>query len=58
MQCFNHLIEIGHSLIVIEHDSLVVRHADYIIEMGPGAGHDGGQIVSAGCPAVSQKTET
>ena len=57
MRCLNHLVEIGHSIIVIEHDPQVVRHADHVIEMGPGAGHHGGQIISTRCPADSQKTE-
>jgi excinuclease ABC subunit A len=48
MRCLNHLVEIGHSIIVVEHDPQVVRHADHVIEMGPGAGHDGGQIISNG----------
>lgn len=50
MRCLNHLVEIGHSIIVIEHDPQVIRHADYAIEMGPSAGRDGGQIVASGCP--------
>lgn len=47
MKCLQHLVEIGHSVVVIEHDPEVVRYADYVIEMGPGAGRNGGQIVSA-----------
>lgn len=48
MKCLNHLVDIGHTVWVIEHDLSVIRHSDYIVEMGPGAGPDGGKIVRAG----------
>ncbi|MCP4507025.1 MAG: hypothetical protein GY826_11620, partial [Fuerstiella sp.] len=57
MRCLNHLVEIGHSIIVIEHDPQVIRYADHVIEMGPGAGHHGGQIISAGPLAESKRTK-
>ncbi|MEO2028437.1 MAG: excinuclease ABC subunit UvrA [Fuerstiella sp.] len=57
MRCLNHLVEIGHSIIVIEHDPQVIRHADHVVEMGPGAGHHGGQIVSASCLTESKRTK-
>ena len=41
----------GKTVIVIEHDLDVIRNADYIIDMGPGGGVDGGRIVAAGTPA-------
>jgi excinuclease UvrABC ATPase subunit len=44
------LVDAGHSLIVIEHHQAVMAHADWIIDLGPGAGHDGGQIVFEGSP--------
>ena len=47
---FQTLIKHGATVIVIEHDLDVIRHADYIIDMGPGGGTDGGQIVAAGTP--------
>ena len=47
---FQNLIKHGATVIVIEHDLDVIRHADYIIDMGPGGGTDGGQIVAAGTP--------
>ena len=47
MKCLSHLVEVGHSVIVIEHDEAVVRQADYVIEMGPGPGRNGGKIISA-----------
>jgi excinuclease UvrABC ATPase subunit len=45
------LVESGKSVIVIEHHLAVVAHADWIIDLGPGAGHDGGRIVFQGTPA-------
>ncbi|MFD8959532.1 excinuclease ABC subunit UvrA [Streptomyces anulatus] len=45
------LVESGKSVIVIEHHQAVMAHADWIIDLGPGAGHDGGQIVFEGTPA-------
>ena len=45
------LVDSGKSVIVIEHDQAVMAHADWIIDLGPGAGHDGGRIVFEGTPA-------
>ncbi len=45
------LVEGGRTVIVIEHNLDVVAHADWVIDMGPGAGHDGGQVVFEGTPA-------
>ncbi|MFF9079213.1 ATP-binding cassette domain-containing protein [Streptomyces rubiginosohelvolus] len=45
------LVESGKSVIVIEHHQAVMAHADWIIDLGPGAGHDGGKIVFEGTPA-------
>ncbi|HEY5430652.1 MAG TPA: excinuclease ABC subunit UvrA [Solirubrobacteraceae bacterium] len=45
------LVDSGESLIVIEHHQAVMAHADWIIDLGPGAGHDGGRIVFTGTPA-------
>ncbi|HZA73057.1 MAG TPA: excinuclease ABC subunit UvrA [Propionibacteriaceae bacterium] len=45
------LVESGKSVVVIEHHQAVMAHADWIIDLGPGAGHDGGQIVFEGTPA-------
>ncbi len=49
---FQTLIEHGATVIVIEHDLDVIRNADYLIDMGPGGGSDGGTIVAAGTPEV------
>ena len=45
------LVEAGKSVIVIEHHPAVMAHADWLIDLGPGAGHDGGRIVFQGPPA-------
>ncbi|MFF1569119.1 ATP-binding cassette domain-containing protein [Streptomyces sp. NPDC058293] len=45
------LVDSGKSVIVIEHHQAVMAHADWIIDLGPGAGHDGGQLVFEGTPA-------
>lgn len=47
---FQRLIEHGATVVVIEHDLDVIRNADYIIDMGPGGGDEGGRIVAAGTP--------
>jgi excinuclease UvrABC ATPase subunit len=46
------LVDSGKSVIVIEHHQAVMAHADWIIDLGPGAGHDGGRIVYEGTPAA------
>lgn len=55
------LVDAGRSVIAIEHHQAVMAHADWIIDLGPGAGHDGGQIVFNGTPAdlvTSRSTRT
>ena len=50
LQVFQTLIENGATVVIIEHDLDVIRNADYIIDMGPGGGETGGQMVAAGTP--------
>ncbi|MFF7364770.1 ATP-binding cassette domain-containing protein [Streptomyces sp. NPDC008125] len=45
------LVDSGKSVIVVEHHQAVMAHADWIVDLGPGAGHDGGQVVFEGTPA-------
>lgn len=55
LNSFNALIEQGHSIIVIEHNMEVIKSADWIIDLGPGAGDEGGNIVYAGIPQKLKK---
>ncbi len=52
LQVFQKLVEHGATVVVIEHDLDVIRNADYVIDMGPGGGDDGGRIVAAGTPEM------
>lgn len=47
---FNALIDQGHTIIVIEHNTDVIRSADWVIELGPEAGENGGSLIYAGTP--------
>ena len=50
LSVFQKLVEHGTTVVVIEHDLDVIRNADYVIDMGPGGGEEGGRIVAAGTP--------
>ena len=52
------LVDAGKSVIVVEHHQAVMAHADWIIDLGPGAGHDGGRIVFEGTPAALVKARS
>ena len=57
LAAFNALIEMGHSVIVIEHNTDVIKCADWVIDLGPEAGEDGGNIVFTGTPADLKKSK-
>jgi len=50
LDCFDALLSVGHSLIVVEHNLQMMKMADYIIDLGPGASDEGGQVVAQGTP--------
>lgn len=50
LDCFDSLIAMGHSLVVVEHNSLMMQAADYIVDLGPGAADAGGRVVACGTP--------
>ena len=59
VDCFDALISDGHSLIVVEHNSLLMHAADHIIDLGPGAASEGGLVVASGPPSeIAQSKES
>jgi excinuclease ABC subunit A len=50
IDCFDTLITAGHSMIAIEHNLQLIKNADYVIDLGPGGGDAGGQVIAAGTP--------
>src|SRR5437764_14845689 len=59
LDCFDRLLQTGHSLVVVEHDLDVIKCADHVIDLGPGAGAGGGRVVGAGTPEeVAQVAES
>ena len=57
LDCFDALLSVGHSLIVVEHNLQMMRAADYIIDMGPGAAEEGGRVVGKGTPEMIAHNE-
>lgn len=55
LETLKRLRDIGNTVLVVEHDEETIREADYVIDMGPGAGVHGGEIVSSGTPAKIKK---
>ncbi|MFM8654520.1 MAG: excinuclease ABC subunit UvrA, partial [Verrucomicrobiota bacterium] len=59
LSVFFALCESGHTLVVVEHHPDVIRHADHIVDLGPGGGENGGRIVASGTPTeVSRCSES
>ncbi|HEV3006103.1 MAG TPA: excinuclease ABC subunit A, partial [Pirellulales bacterium] len=59
LDCFEALLAVGHSLIVVEHNLHLIKAADYLIDLGPGAADEGGRIVAQGTPEmVSRNVES
>jgi excinuclease ABC subunit A len=54
---FNKLIEAGHSIIVIEHNTEVIKCADWVIDIGPEGGNEGGNVIFEGTPEGLVKAE-
>jgi excinuclease ABC subunit A len=52
LDCFEALLAVGHSLIVVEHNLQMMKAADYIVDLGPGAADEGGQVVVKGTPEM------
>ena len=52
LDCFDALLAVGHSLIVVEHNLQLIKAADYIIDLGPGAADEGGRLVAKGTPEM------
>jgi len=50
LKVFQRLVDAGHSVLVIEHNLDVIKSADWLIDLGPGAGDEGGQLVAQGTP--------
>src|SRR5207247_4346996 len=58
LQVFQRLVDAGHSVVVIEHNLDVIKSADWIIDLGPEAGDEGGRIVAQGTPEEVARCET
>lgn len=58
LEVFNRLVERGNTVVVIEHNLDILRSADYIIDLGPEGGEEGGMILAAGTPEELAKTDT
>ena len=59
VDCFDALLADGHGLVVVEHNTMLMQAADYLIDLGPGAAEHGGQVVATGPPsAVAQVAES
>jgi excinuclease ABC subunit A len=52
------LVTAGNTVVIVEHDMQIVAGSDWVIDIGPGAGEDGGDVVAAGTPALIAQTKT
>jgi excinuclease ABC subunit A len=52
LDCFDALLAVGHSLLVVEHNLQVMKAADYLVDLGPGAADEGGRVVVRGTPEM------
>lgn len=57
IETLKHLRDLGNTVIVVEHDADTIRHADYLLDIGPGAGVEGGNVVASGTPAEVAKNK-
>ena len=57
LDCFDSLLDVGHSLLVVEHNLQMMKSADYIIDLGPGAADEGGEVVAKGTPEFVARQE-
>lgn len=58
LQCFDHILDGGGSVITVEHDLQIIRQADWVLEIGPGAGQHGGRLVYTGTPENLLEAQT
>jgi excinuclease ABC subunit A len=58
MKSLQEIVESGHSLLIVEHHTHVLAQADWILEMGPGSGKQGGQMIASSTPAKLSKLDT
>lgn len=50
VDCFDALLDVGHSVVIVEHNMQLMKAADYLIDLGPGAAEEGGRVVATGTP--------
>jgi excinuclease ABC subunit A len=59
LECFDTMISVGHSIMVIEHNLQFIQNADWVIDLGPGSADEGGGVVAVGTPRqISQCGES
>ncbi|MBN1909303.1 MAG: excinuclease ABC subunit UvrA [Pirellulales bacterium] len=56
LDCFDALLAVGHSLIIVEHNLQMIKTADYLIDLGPGAADEGGRLIAKGTPEMVSRT--